>query len=318
MIRFFEVLMSCRTNLRSLNLSRGGIIDLTRPTLCQYLAFSDMYRNHHNWLTMHAPFNTFAERTTNRVLRNLGDAVNLTLVNGTEERRVRGQVELEQALNDGYYYRPGKPHKMENPCGEIILPFQAINNLMPESRIHIGGSPYTKHLIHGQLRLVMRHIYRFVFPGFRYAPIVEGLPYVELNKKGLAKLIGIGAPVFVRELIYAFYNQTRMPHWWNELYQLYHHWSSLESAEVFAQFVAKCLFDALDKGEAFKREWKTSTVMHLINVIHKDENFSIMPILADALQDAGCDNVDLLSHLRDTNAEFTLGSWVFRACGRLK
>jgi hypothetical protein len=35
-----------------------------------------------------------------------------------------------------------------------------------------------------------------------------------------------------------------------------------------------------------------------------------MPILADALQDAGCDNTDILNHCRDANAPHVRGCWV--------
>jgi hypothetical protein len=35
-----------------------------------------------------------------------------------------------------------------------------------------------------------------------------------------------------------------------------------------------------------------------------------MPILADALQDAGCDNEDILNHCRDANVTHVRGCWV--------
>jgi hypothetical protein len=35
-----------------------------------------------------------------------------------------------------------------------------------------------------------------------------------------------------------------------------------------------------------------------------------MPILADALQDAGCDHDDILNHCRDANAMHVRGCWV--------
>ena len=35
-----------------------------------------------------------------------------------------------------------------------------------------------------------------------------------------------------------------------------------------------------------------------------------MPILADALQDAGCDNEDMLNHCRDVNQPHVRGCWV--------
>ena len=39
-------------------------------------------------------------------------------------------------------------------------------------------------------------------------------------------------------------------------------------------------------------------------------DFSAMPVLADALQDAGCDNDDVLSHCRDATANHVRGCWV--------
>lgn len=39
-------------------------------------------------------------------------------------------------------------------------------------------------------------------------------------------------------------------------------------------------------------------------------DFSAMPILADALQDDGCNNEDILSHCRDTSLAHVRGCWV--------
>jgi hypothetical protein len=47
-----------------------------------------------------------------------------------------------------------------------------------------------------------------------------------------------------------------------------------------------------------KSSWLTSTVLTLVQQIWNSRNFSTMPILADALQDAGCDNEDILNHCR--------------------
>jgi len=48
----------------------------------------------------------------------------------------------------------------------------------------------------------------------------------------------------------------------------------------------------------------------LARQIYESRDFSAMPILADALQDAGCDNEDILSHCRDTNQPHVRGCWV--------
>jgi hypothetical protein len=44
--------------------------------------------------------------------------------------------------------------------------------------------------------------------------------------------------------------------------------------------------------------WLTSTVLALATGIYSEKAFDRMPILADALQDAGCDNADILDHCR--------------------
>ena len=44
--------------------------------------------------------------------------------------------------------------------------------------------------------------------------------------------------------------------------------------------------------------WLTSTVTALAKQMYESRDFSAMPILADALQDAGCDNPDILDHCR--------------------
>ncbi len=56
--------------------------------------------------------------------------------------------------------------------------------------------------------------------------------------------------------------------------------------------------------------WLTSTVLTLAEGIYKEEAFDRMPILADALQDAGCGDEELLSHCRDTAVMHVRGCWV--------
>ena len=49
---------------------------------------------------------------------------------------------------------------------------------------------------------------------------------------------------------------------------------------------------------AFDRSWLSSTVVALATGIHQDRAFDRLPILADALEDAGCDNAEVLDHCR--------------------
>jgi hypothetical protein len=55
--------------------------------------------------------------------------------------------------------------------------------------------------------------------------------------------------------------------------------------------------------------WLTSTVVALARQLYESRDFSAMAILADALQDAGCDNDDILSHCRGPGPHVR-GCWV--------
>ncbi|HVK19447.1 MAG TPA: hypothetical protein VM533_21110 [Fimbriiglobus sp.] len=44
--------------------------------------------------------------------------------------------------------------------------------------------------------------------------------------------------------------------------------------------------------------WLTSTVVALARTIYHEWAFDRLPILADALEEAGCDDADVLTHLR--------------------
>ncbi len=56
--------------------------------------------------------------------------------------------------------------------------------------------------------------------------------------------------------------------------------------------------------------WLTSDVRLLARGIYDDKAFDRMPILADALQDAGCDNDEVLNHCRAEGWEHVRGCWV--------
>ncbi|MBP3959644.1 hypothetical protein J8F10_30735 [Gemmata sp. G18] len=61
---------------------------------------------------------------------------------------------------------------------------------------------------------------------------------------------------------------------------------------------------------AFSPDWRTSTTVTLAAQMYESRDFSAMPILADAIQDAGCDNDDILNHCRDANQVHVRGCWV--------
>jgi len=61
--------------------------------------------------------------------------------------------------------------------------------------------------------------------------------------------------------------------------------------------------------ESIDQNWLTSTVVALAQRAYQTRDFSLMPILADALQDAGCDNAAILDHCRGSSPHVR-GCWV--------
>jgi hypothetical protein len=55
--------------------------------------------------------------------------------------------------------------------------------------------------------------------------------------------------------------------------------------------------------------WNDGTVVNLALGIYDDRDFDHLPILGDALEDAGCDNADILAHCRSAG-EHVRGCWV--------
>jgi len=63
---------------------------------------------------------------------------------------------------------------------------------------------------------------------------------------------------------------------------------------------------------AFDSDWRTSTAVALASGIYEECAFDRMPILADALQDAGCETEEVLTHCRE-EVVHTRGCWVIDA-----
>lgn len=59
----------------------------------------------------------------------------------------------------------------------------------------------------------------------------------------------------------------------------------------------------------FSPAWRIDTALTLARQMYDSREFSAMPIPADALQDAGCDNEDVLNHCRFSDVHVR-GCWV--------
>ena len=73
--------------------------------------------------------------------------------------------------------------------------------------------------------------------------------------------------------------------------------------------VLRDIFGNPFRTATFEQNWRTTTALALANGIYEERAFDRLPILADALQDAGCDSDDILNHLRNPNATHVRGCW---------
>jgi hypothetical protein len=106
---------------------------------------------------------------------------------------------------------------------------------------------------------------------------------------------------------YAFENACRLGDTWMEGEPLTEP-QLQERAQQAA--LARDIFGNPFRAVTFSPDWHTDTVLALARQMYGIRDFSGMPILADALQDAGCDKADILTHCRDTSLTHVRGCWV--------
>jgi len=87
-------------------------------------------------------------------------------------------------------------------------------------------------------------------------------------------------------------------------------WQSIRAAEQAA--IANLIREVIGNlfhPVAIDPRWLTSTVVDLARAIYDEKAFDRMPILADALMDAGCDSEEIIAHCR-RSGEHVRGCWV--------
>jgi hypothetical protein len=72
----------------------------------------------------------------------------------------------------------------------------------------------------------------------------------------------------------------------------------------------RCVFGNPFRKATLAETWRTSDTVALARGISQDRAFDRMPILADALQDAGCDDEHILNHCREPQTTHARGCWV--------
>ena len=73
---------------------------------------------------------------------------------------------------------------------------------------------------------------------------------------------------------------------------------------------AKCIIGNPFRPVTFSPSWRSETAVALAAGIYDGRHFDRLPILADALEEAGCDHPDILAHCRDPQQPHARGCWV--------
>jgi hypothetical protein len=88
--------------------------------------------------------------------------------------------------------------------------------------------------------------------------------------------------------------------------------ADLEAELAFQADLLRDLFGNPFVPVTFDPRWRTSAVLDLTESIGEIGDFAAMPILADALQEAGCEDAELLGHCRTARVHVR-GCWVVDA-----
>ena len=82
-----------------------------------------------------------------------------------------------------------------------------------------------------------------------------------------------------------------------------------DTAQTLQTDLLRDIFGNPFRPVAFDAAWRTETAVGLARGIYEERAFERMPILADALQEVGCEHSDILSHCREPG-DHVRGCWV--------
>jgi len=89
-----------------------------------------------------------------------------------------------------------------------------------------------------------------------------------------------------------------------------HHTSDHEQEWATQAVIFKDIFGNPFRPVVFDQRWRSEPTVSLARTAYDTRNFSLLPILADALEEAGCDHPDVLTHCRDPKQVHVRGCWV--------
>jgi anti-anti-sigma regulatory factor len=144
-----------------------------------------------------------------------------------------------------------------------------------------------------------RHKVLLDFTGVELLPDRALAPFIALLRKiqmARGTLIFCNLPSAAREL----FRITRL----DQLFTISPRLGHVGRAEILHKH-----FGVTFRPVPFAPVWRTGTAVLLAQQMYDSRDFTAMPILADALQDAGCDNADALDHCRGSGLH-ARGCWV--------
>lgn len=178
------------------------------------------------------------------------------------------------------------------------------------------GSPFSRVIHECQYKFIFRELYFQTYPEdptirptsdakHPTTNILKRLAHQKINKRLRDSMLLQSMPRNMgRTVVNQFYNKGNFG-WWSIIHSA--------NSEIDRSVLADLLLGAIGPPR-INPEWRTSSVMSLLKGIRAEEDFSLMPIIGDALQDAGCDDAHLINRLREAHY-FSLGDWLFKATG---
>jgi len=92
---------------------------------------------------------------------------------------------------------------------------------------------------------------------------------------------------------------------WHEAWNM-----AFDTARATQAAIVRDIFPPPEYTPRFDPSWLTSTVLGMVRQMDESDDFSATPILADALQDAGCDDDVMLNCCRVPGNVHFRGNWV--------
>lgn len=201
---------------------------------------------------------------------------------------------------------------------EIILETRKLRRPMPAA---IPRLPYFDKINKAQYKYIARDMFLWIFePGTVQHGIIQKLGHCPLNKTKYEKFSKKLRGQLPRTVLDSFYHRKRESNWSYTFTLPLNDLADHADENKYVFRLAHLLIGAKHPMlmPSLPMQYRTDTVMALIRGIRKDEAFDRMPILADALQDAGFEEGEFLGRLRDPNWSFSLGDWIFRTTGTLE